>query len=93
MLDRRDRTLYRGVLGNSQLVPEMRLAHADTGVDARARGRLERVGGDIDVSRYRSRESTDHARVTDLGSDAAHALEIAGARDGETRLDHVDTQP
>ena len=88
-----DRTLDALVLGNAQLVAQVARAHADAGMDARTLGVLERVGRGVDVLLHRAREAAHRCLVACELRDAADGLEVAGARDGEARLDDVHVEP
>ena len=92
MLDGRNGTLDALVLGDAQLVMHMRGGNADAGVDARALGVLERLGGAVDVLRDGTREADDGGIVASKLGNAAHALEVARRGNGETGFDDVDVK-
>ena len=92
MLDGGHRTLDALVLGDAELVAQVARAHAEARVDAGALGVLERVGRRVDVLLHRAREAADDRLVARQLGDAAHALEVAGAGNGETRFDDIDVQ-
>src|SRR5690606_10856637 len=75
-----------------QLVLEVDVAGRDEGVDARARGLLERAAGAPDVGLPGAREPAA-PRPADLARDGPHRLEVALAPAREARLDHVRAEP
>ena len=78
------------LLGEVELVTQVRGRDSQAGVDARAPGRLERLGRDLDVLVHGTREAADGTGVTGDAANLGDALEVTGTRDGESRLDDVD---
>ena len=89
-LDRMDGALDGLVLGQAQLVAQVRRRYAQAGVDTRALGGLQGLSRDLDVLVDGARQAADRALVASEAADLGHALEVAGARDGEARLDDID---
>ena len=87
----RRRHLQHGLRLDPELVLDVERRGADEGVDALALRRAHGLGGAQDVLAPRPREAADHGAAHGLGN-ALDALEVARARDGEARLDHVDAQ-
>src|SRR5215218_1565794 len=79
-------------LVRAHLVLDVQVGGAHEGVDTRPGAPLHGFPRPLDVYLVDAREPGD-ARSLHLGSDAAHRLEVALGRDGETRLDHVYPQP
>ena len=92
MLDGGHRTLDALVLGDAELVMDMAGANADARVDTRTFGVLQRLRGAVDVLGHGTGQSDDGGVIASQLGDAADALEVAGAGDGETRFDDVDVQ-
>ena len=59
-------------------------------MDARALGGLERLGRDLDVLVHGTREAAYGALVARDTANLGDTLEVAGAGDGEARLDNID---
>ena len=78
------------VLGKMQLVTQVGRRNAQTGMDARALGALQRLSGHLDVLIHGARQAADGASVTGNLSDLVNGFEVAGARNGKTSLDDVD---
>lgn len=72
------RALEALVLGDAQLIVQVARAHAETGVDARTLGVLERFCCTVDVLLDGSSEADDGRVVSCKLSDAADTLEITG---------------
>ena len=72
------RALEALVLGNAQLVVQMARAHAETGVDARTLGVLERFCCTVDVLLDSAREADDRRVVASELGNAADAFEVTG---------------
>ena len=92
MLDGGHRTLDALVLGDAELVMDMAGADADARVDTRTFGVLQRLRGAVDVLGHGTGQADDGGVIASQLGDAADALEVAGAGDGETRFDDVDVQ-
>ena len=75
-----------------QLVLDVDVRRRDEGVHARAVGVADGLGGALDVRRMGAREARDDRAVHLLG-DPLYGLEVAGRRDRESSLDHVDAEP
>jgi hypothetical protein len=69
----------------------MQLGGRDEGVDARARGVLERLSGPFDVGPAASSER-GHGRPADLGGNAPDRLGVGVGGNREARLDDVHAQ-
>ena len=67
-------------------------ANADARVDTRTFGVLQRLRGAVDVLGHSTGQADDGGVIASQFGDAADALEVAGAGDGETRFDDVDVQ-
>ena len=74
-----------------QLVLDVDVGGRDEGVDARARGVLDRSPGGVDVGLVGAGQAADH-RALDAAGDRLDRLEVAGRGDREAGLDHVDAQ-
>ena len=72
------RALEALVLGDAQLVAQMARAHAETGVDARALGVLERFCCTVDVLLDSARKADDRRVVASELGNAADAFEVTG---------------
>ena len=82
--------LNRLVLREMQLVAQMARRNAQAGMDARALGGLERLGCNLDVFVDGTREAAYGALVARDTANLGDTLEVAGAGDGEARLDNID---
>ncbi len=91
-LHRLHRGLQHLLLAHAQLQLHVDGAGRDEGVDALARGGRHGLAGPPDVVLVGARERADGRLPHGLG-DGADGLEVAVARGGEARLDHVDAQP
>jgi hypothetical protein len=72
-------------------VLQVDVAGGDEGVDARARGALDGLGGALDVRATGARQPAHRRPAHRLGH-RAHGLEIPLAGDGESGLDHVHAE-
>ena len=72
------RALEALVLGDAQLIVQMARAHAETGVDARTLGILERLCCTVDVLLDSAREADDRRVVASELGNAADAFEVTG---------------
>jgi len=84
--------LHHLVRLHAQLVLHVDRAGGDKGVDAPGVGAGQRFGSAFDVGIDGARQAA-HGAVLDVVGDQLHRGEIAGAGDGEARLDHVYLQP
>ena len=85
-----NRTLDSLILGEMQLVAQMRGRNAQTGMDARVLGALKGLGSHLNVFIDSARQATNRASVTGNLSDLVNRFEVARARDRETGLNDVD---
>ena len=92
MLDGGNGTLDALILGDAELIVAMAGADADARVDTRTLGVFHGLGGTVDILFHRTGQTYDRGIVAGQLGDAANALEVAGAGDGETRFDDVDVQ-
>ena len=72
------RALEALVLGDAQLIVQVARAHAETGVDARTLGILERLGRTVDVLLDSAREADDGRVVASELGNTADAFEVTG---------------
>ena len=86
------RTLDGLVLGDTQLVVQVRGAHAQAGVDAGTAGALEGLGSRVDILLNGAGETAYHGVVAGKLADLLNGDEVARAGNGETGLDDVDLQ-
>ena len=89
---RMHRTLDGLVLGDAQLVVQVRGAHAQAGVDAGTAGALEGLGSRVDVLLNGAGEAAHYGVVAGKLADLLNGDEVARAGNGETSLDDVDLQ-
>ena len=87
----RDRHVADLAVVLAQLVAHVDFGGGDEGVDAAARGELERFAAGFDVFFQGTRESAGDGTGERAG-DRLDALEVAFGGNGESRLDHVDTE-
>ena len=87
-----DRTLDGLILGDAQLVMQVRGAHAQAGVDAGTAGALEGLGSRVDVLLNGAGKAAYHGVVAGKLADLLNGDEVARAGNGETGLDDVDLQ-
>ena len=92
MLDGGHRALDALILGDAELVVDMAGADADAGVDAGALGVLERLGRAVDVLLNGAGQAHDRCVVASQLGNAADALEITRAGNGESSFDDVHVQ-
>ena len=90
-LDGGDRHVADLVVVLAKLVANVDFGGGDEGVDAAARGDLERFAAGVDVLFDGPRETAGDG-AGERRRDRLDALEVAVRRDGESRLDHVDTE-
>ena len=89
VLDGVDGALHNLVLRQTELLVNVLGRDPQAGVDARALGRLERLGGAVDVLVDGASQTADHAGVPRQAANLLHGAEVARAGDGEAGLDHV----
>ena len=87
----RDRHVADLAVVLAQLVAHVDFGGSDEGVDAAARGELERFAAGFDVLFQGPSESAGDGTGERAG-DRLDALEVAFGGNGESRLDHVDTE-
>ena len=92
LLHRAHCLLHHLVRLHAQLVLHVDRAGGDKGVNAPGVGAGQRFGSAFDVGIDGARQAA-HGAVLDVVGDQLHRGEIAGAGDGEARLDHVYLQP
>ena len=81
------------LLSDAQLVVEVRGGNPKASMDAWPLRIFQGIGAHLDVLVDGSGEPAYHRTVTGELGDTAHALEIAGARDGKSGLNDVDVEP
>ena len=78
------------LLGDVELVAQVRGANAQAGVDARALGGFQGLRGAVDVLVDGAGEAADGAGVAGDAADLLDGAEVARGADGEAGLDDVD---
>ena len=84
-------TLDDFLAGGVELVLDVRVGGTDTCVDTLVLGILQRIVGNVDILLHGTRQRTDGRPCNGLGN-LNYRIEITRRTDGESCLNHVDTQ-